>query len=66
METTPSVSASNSKPGYQTCNEIPTQCDKLTHGPLACKSYAPARASGGRYAWFCKTDQGLGGNDLDT
>jgi len=62
---TPSSSASITKPSWtQTCNEYLLSVTKLTHCTIACKSFAPARACGGRYAWFCKIAQGLCGNDL--
>ena len=62
---TPSSSAPTTKPSWtQTCNEYLLSVTKLTHCTIACKSFAPARACGGRYAWFCKIAQGLCGNDL--
>ena len=62
---TPSSSAPITKPSWtQTCNEYSLSVAKLTHCTIACKSFAPARACGGRYAWFCKIAQGLCGNDL--
>jgi hypothetical protein len=62
---TPSSSAPITKPSWtQTCNEYLLSVTKLTHCTIACKSFAPARACGGRYAWFCKIAQGLCGNDL--